>query len=64
MVDTELRELGTETEKYYMELLNWLEVPFEGSRVSLYKKIDTYPISNIAKMHLARIIVVPWVWGV
>lgn len=42
-----------ECEPYETQLKQWRETSQETSRHEIYLKIDGYPISNIAKMHIA-----------
>lgn len=45
-------EVLNETDKYQKELAQWQSLTHSTDRLDVYKEIDTYPISSIAKMHL------------
>jgi len=49
---TEWDTIVNEAEKYGKELNKWKEMTHETSRLSIYKKVDTYPVSNLVKMHI------------
>jgi hypothetical protein len=49
----EWAEMLNETEKYSKEFDRWRSITRTTSRLDMYKEIDTYPISNVSKMHIA-----------
>jgi len=56
-MDSEWEDITEETEKYAEELDRWMEITHERSRLNIYKEIDTYPVSNLVKIHMGTVLI-------
>lgn len=53
---SEWEDITDEAERYAEELDRWMEMTHERSRLNIYKEIDTYPVSNLVKIHIGTIL--------
>ncbi len=49
---TEWDSIVNEAKKYGKELNKWKEITHETDRLNIYKEVDTYPVSNLVKIHI------------